>query len=808
MLLIVHVVAVSKFDIPEAFDLFPVSCQNSIRRDICANAFGKCVNGSDGYDIYPNITVNDIPFSVPFQRPCENLCVDIQLTCTGLPALLGYIPPDCNQRIDYSGGSISSFFPYKYDPSNNVSVCNDMGKNGSIVIPVDLVGTNIEPYMHANNSDGACYGVTDFVYIPPVNTLDALGVVTNETMVYSPLQPPFAVQSVLESTLLDVFDSVPLWLSRKCFLAMKRYMCNHFMGEAVAISLLDAQFDSSEFGANYSLLNWISNATKQHNITGEYNFTDDISKLSLSAPINQNLDLCYLYASECGDFLSMVNTTQLMTIHSHLVPQCKSITALPTFALNITLHSNIVVDGLLYEANNTNWFREQISYSTSLGHRRNYSFEADVISYNPTCPSHFFPPRTLYPNTVMIKGTGCAKGCKTPRMSPTEWQSLRRINIALSFSGVVLMFFLILTWSLHPIKKQQYLVIDFMLFTFTNGIIVLVGLMLPYEEHFCNDETSHVYDTEDTLSYCFVSGLLRGMVTFCVILSWWAVSEQTLRKLQGKAEIPLLMLECAIFGFALIRSCIIAFTVNYSAPEIIPICLPGARSEYIFIGLLPWAMIALFGFVNLCRICYIVYKRIAFTPSSPEKTSALLVLAGPLRFLMLIFTVYLGAVIQGVVVSKNSDTLVESWMECVFYEDWRGSYSTWTNPVCGAHHEGRRSIGQMVIATAAVYMTGLWTFIIYSVDFFYIWRDWLGGSQAYKRELPVSVSSLLFNTRVHMVQPHVTPVLTSHSSENLKPISDESLELPFDGHDNGSGNGNRTSSIVYPYQELEICEPI
>lgn len=98
------------------------------------------------------------------------------------------------------------------------------------------------------------------------------------------------------------------------------------------------------------------------------------------------------------------------------VADCHLFSTAQSQSFNITLQSEIVVSDSLHSHSKAS--REDYAVMTcplSSG-TEYYSYNTDLISYEPACPSYFFPPLTMHANTILISGTGCAKGCKSPRL--------------------------------------------------------------------------------------------------------------------------------------------------------------------------------------------------------------------------------------------------------------------------------------------------------------------------------------------------------------------------------------------------------
>eukprot|EP01036_Dinobryon_divergens_P035178 gene35178-45556_t len=151
---------------------------------------------------------------MPFQRPCKSVCTNAVSKCIGLLGLMG-MTPNCSATMDYTRGMLPSSLrkPYQYDPSNNSAICNAMTTD----FPVQ--GTR-EPYLQASNPEGACYGIVKELYVPPGPLLSSA---------LAPMQRPYVVQTLIEAKLKSNFAALPVFISKECRFALKKYFCGSYM---------------------------------------------------------------------------------------------------------------------------------------------------------------------------------------------------------------------------------------------------------------------------------------------------------------------------------------------------------------------------------------------------------------------------------------------------------------------------------------------------------------------------------------------------------------------------------------------------
>jgi len=177
--------------------ILPVNCQKHLKKLICSSTYLKCspkANLSSTFHssvhinsafqfinknripmatlISPNESLNSFIKTLPYQYPCREVCDDTVRTCLGFLSLLG-IDLNCDAT--------------NFDPTNDPQRCNP-------VTAKVAVGSLKEPYLKANDPSGACYGITEMLFVPPSNTIDAS---------LAPMQPPYVTQGVIEDTLSD-----------------------------------------------------------------------------------------------------------------------------------------------------------------------------------------------------------------------------------------------------------------------------------------------------------------------------------------------------------------------------------------------------------------------------------------------------------------------------------------------------------------------------------------------------------------------------------------------------------------------------
>ena len=77
---------------------------------------------------------------------------------------------------------------------------------------VSVVAEPFEPYIGS-----VCSGLVDEYYVPPSSTVDPM---------FAPLLPPYVLQSVNEYSISTLETYIPKFLTSKCLVAQRKYICS------------------------------------------------------------------------------------------------------------------------------------------------------------------------------------------------------------------------------------------------------------------------------------------------------------------------------------------------------------------------------------------------------------------------------------------------------------------------------------------------------------------------------------------------------------------------------------------------------
>jgi hypothetical protein len=350
------------------FKFLPAKCQEALVGYICSTAYLKCHPNIDLTNIatYNFMLYQPLTVPVPFQRPCKDVCTNVQTKCAGtlFGALASY--PDCDASFDYTNGQApaasTAVGMKQYDASNDGDICY---RTKSITV-AETAEMNIGYF------DGPCKGISDPTIISaPGNKIKTF---------FSVIQPPYLIQTLVDMEVKTIFSQLPLFLSRDCSLALKKYICSltHVTAKQVTLG-----YEFKKFGFSDAQLDYIQ---------ARYNLTNAVVAL----PQNAEKQVCIDYRNKCADFLTLANDAKL-------TPNCSakdgSLYTFPEKNQTI-IPLPLEVSGQIYVV--------PLSVTPFV-----YSSSVDTnYQYKTSCPTGYVVPEdTSEKNIVYVSGTGCALAC-------------------------------------------------------------------------------------------------------------------------------------------------------------------------------------------------------------------------------------------------------------------------------------------------------------------------------------------------------------------------------------------------------------
>ena len=601
---------------------------------------------------------------VPFQRPCKKICTDVADSCLGLLGLIG-LDQNCSTRYDYSFGALSSLYaafpslpkPYQYDASNNAAVCNAMNVSFA-------VASTKEPYLHALDPNGACYGITSELWVPPANLLDPS---------LASMQPPYVVQTMIEGQLADNFKALPAWLSKRCHLALRKYFCGSYM-LAPSPQVVRQVFNDNGFSNN--VLFGLTYAGYVRASLLSYEFF---------LPSYPHVSVCEEYVSACGDFVSLAGIAAL-------VPNCSAQTgSIKDFpSANQTIQSLPLSLGPYHS---TILFRTPPNSMAS----------ATTEAYTTRCPDGYVVPNKEDPRTTWVPGTGCAVSCKVPVWTKEEWRSISILNAVLAWTGFPLLIFLIMTWTLDKERKKQYLVVCFATFSSIATLSMCAVTLIPFEDAFC--ATNAVpYDESDGATFCAVQSMMFVFSGLGTAASWTMLSlDLFLKVVLGFRHTSIWRRRFLILIISIpVTFMTYATQQSYGSAVLFPNCFVKPTHDLISVYV-PMLILAVIGAICMVLVILRIAQSIRSThvhrgTGGASQASLRIIekfnmLRTPLIFTFLFFFVmatYETYKLQLSKVLRVAQSGLQDYSKCVF-QNYDGTDGSWVS-ACGRHPKQRPDI--------------------------------------------------------------------------------------------------------------------
>ena len=629
--------------------MLPIACQVDIKKLICANVYLRCpvnislTNTSTwNFNIYPTV-----PYPVPFQRPCVNICTNATASCLGLPNLLGFGSAlNCSSLTDYSMGHLPSPQKYAttYDFNNNPTVCNDMA-SGQFA-----VASSAERYLGASNPSAACYGITSELYIPPANAVDPS---------LAPMLPPYVLQTLIEAKLVASFSALPMVLSAECHSALRTYFCSSYMlrpaklllGAVVAANLAAAGVPAQN---QPSLLN--SLGIPPAVLAGILNY----SLTLYSYPIDT---VCLDYADYCGAFIQIANISSLQ-------PRCLArdrygASIFPSGSETI-LELNVNGLGLI-----------RVNTSANSANNTNDS------NYKTICPTGYVVPDDPGdPRVDWIPGSGCAVSCQAPVWTPAEWTSFYITCLIVPWVA----FISGIAWIISTFWGSNKLQSEFPLLLYAITSLVLscyFGIMHAnsFQTQFCKSNAVN-YSHDDGFSWCSMQSVMLWYFGLAVALSCDCIALDQFRKVVlNVSAFPNshIIQSIIVFGLPWISIIWVLVHQDYGYQRPTNLCLGAGDSDYSYFWKPFEALTALDGVVILMVLAYAVYKR-AYVDLTP------------IFLLLILFPVQVTIILSRYTITNSHDRSLASFTDftkCVF-QHFDGTDSSWQVP-CGLHPSYRTS---------------------------------------------------------------------------------------------------------------------
>lgn len=504
--------AVSHFPVSKS-GLLPSSCAVSILRVVCAMVFKKCSSSlvignisTWNHAVYEELSV---VYPVPFQRPCRSVCTSISRQCMGWWRLFSGSAIDCSQRVDYSDGQLPSPFPLAFDVSDDEAKCNAIATNVSL-------SDSLEPYIGSVCS--AFY--SESIVVPSGSQLGL-----------SYRQPPFMIQSLLESEILGIMQSVKLFLTPACRTSLLRMMCASVF-QVPSGQTVSALVSSESVVVVSGMAQFVESIGLQLSDVLAYKFYE---------PALPVVDVCLAYYAQCPIYPALKSNISLLTPDCLRRPSL-GIENMSTVNVVHAVSEFDVVGGAVWASNSTTvamrrvplyWdaigaqISRQVLYLVTKSEPNVYD-EQVMLAYEPICPSGFVvPEHPTNPGILWVEGTACAFSCFRAPIVPNEvWDYLYSFRIALL--AIVGLLFLALLFYFFAIDLQRHLLaVYFACVSAALDVVVLISYGINKRKEgsaFCADNATPYSAHVPGNSFCTFQSIANTYLLISVCCCWMIIA--------------------------------------------------------------------------------------------------------------------------------------------------------------------------------------------------------------------------------------------------------------------------------------------
>ena len=279
----------------------------------------------------------------------------------------------------------------------------------AVEIHPSAINRDVDYYLFAASSEGACVGITSSVYIW-VNSSQG-----NHSFKLAAASAAF--QSKVEMKLRPLFASVPEWVSTECYFVLRKLFCGSYFLYPQRNQLGDV-VTAMGYNTVDILSYWQS----------DYNISEQVGRSILNdtfyAPSYPHRSVCEEYKTQCSTFASRMYETKGI---STFMVDCD--------AMASSTSTSILYSGIRFDIDmpSTSMFPREsqvverfpimrssrgnitwLNISTSPNYMLNASLSADgVAMFETKCPYGFVVPDDKeHPRNHWVEGTGCAEACR------------------------------------------------------------------------------------------------------------------------------------------------------------------------------------------------------------------------------------------------------------------------------------------------------------------------------------------------------------------------------------------------------------
>jgi len=304
-----------------------------------------------------------------------------------------------------------------------------------------------------------------------------------------------------------------------------------------------------------------------------------------------------------------------------------------------------------------------------------------VVPDNPTSPNILPIPNV---------NVSCAIPCPSPVFLDSEWQTVHREILGLSVISFVMCLFMLLTWIIFPVKRQQSHLLMFNVCIFSLAVSFLFGfaavkgqsqpLGVPgsgtIAQIGCKNNSERISQADG--GYCVWQGFWIHYFSNAAAM-WWAILTLDLyaKIVLGLKQTPAQKKKWSYFyhgaawGFSAFLSIILAGLGEFGGQPTAPWCFISAKykaSEYVLFYA-PLFSYAIVGAYCMGSTLFVMVKSSIRTNASSRKSSWWKQYVRPLLFLFQFSFIFVFIVAFRLHVEANSNdysTSLKNWVVCLF----------------------------------------------------------------------------------------------------------------------------------------------
>jgi hypothetical protein len=176
--------------------------------------YQNCTATSD----YASLTTKPWPHTYD-QNATSTVCNKVSAVVTVASTKETYLPV-LRGRILLKTGILSLTFAFSLSLSFSLSHSFFLCHSISLSLSLCFSQSPCIAYLLFAGTVGACSGIVTELYVPPGQLVSPL---------IAPMQKPYTIQTIIETSLAKSFASLPKWVSDECHFSIRKYLCSSNM---------------------------------------------------------------------------------------------------------------------------------------------------------------------------------------------------------------------------------------------------------------------------------------------------------------------------------------------------------------------------------------------------------------------------------------------------------------------------------------------------------------------------------------------------------------------------------------------------